>query len=349
MSTFELSGKQVGDGQPPFVIAEVAQSHDGNLNFAHAFIDAAADAGADAIKFQTHIAEAETTPAEPWRVQFSRIDPTRFDYWKRMEFPLEAWRGLAEHAAARGLVFLSSPFSFEAVDLLEAVGMPAWKIASGEVGNLPLLERVAATGKPVLLSSGMSPWEELDEAVRTVRKGGAPLAMFQCTSAYPCPPERVGLNVLGELRARYGCLTGISDHSATIYAGLAAVALGARMVEVHATFHRQAFGPDVPASITFEELRELVRGGRFIAASLDHPVDKQAEAQALAPLRSIFTKSIVAGAHLSAGHVLAAADVALKKPGTGIPASALHGLVGRRIKADVEVGAQLQWTDFDES
>lgn len=347
MSTLQLAGKNIGEGNPPFVIAEVAQSHDGNLNFAHAFIIAAAETGADAIKFQTHIAEAETTPAEPWRVKFSRHDESRFAYWQRIEFSEHEWRSLADHAAERGLVFLSSPFSLEAVDLLESVGMPAWKIASGEVSNIPLLERVAATGKPVLLSSGMSPWEELDEAVRLVRSKGVPIGVFQCTSAYPCPPQRLGLNVLSELRSRYACPVGISDHSATIYGGLAAVALGARLIEVHVTFHRKMFGPDVSASITFEELEQLVLGGRFIAAALDNPVDKQKEAEYLAPLRSIFTKSIVARAPLCVGHVITISDVTFKKPGTGIPASALNKVVGQKLKSELSSNEQFKWSDFE--
>ncbi len=348
MNSFELSGRKIGVGSAPFIIAEVAQSHDGNLNFAHAFIDSAADAGVDAVKFQTHIADAETTQAEPWRIKFSRQDKTRFDYWKRMEFTESAWRGLSDHAAERGLVFLSSPFSLEAAELLQSLNVPAWKIASGEVSNIPLLEKVASTGKPVLLSSGMSTWGELDEAVAIVRSKGAPLAVFQCTTAYPCPPERMGLNVLAELQERYSCPIGLSDHSATIFGGLAAVALGARFVEVHVTFHRKIFGPDVPASLTFEELGELVRGCRFIAASLDNPVDKQKEADSLAPLRSIFTKSIVSKVKLWAGNILAAEDVTLKKPGTGIPSSGLGGLIGRKLKFDIEADTQLQGSDFEQ-
>src|SRR5690242_5090247 len=175
------------------IIGEVAQSHDGSLGLAHAFIDAIADAGADAVKFQTHIASAESTPAEPWRVRFSRQDATRYDYWKRMEFPEPAWADLKAHAEERGLWFLSSPFSRAAVDLLERVGVAAWKIASGETGSGELLDAVLDTGRPVLLSTGMSDWAEIDSAVARVRARNVPLALLQCTSAYPCPPEKVGV------------------------------------------------------------------------------------------------------------------------------------------------------------
>lgn len=346
MKDFNIGHRIVGPGHAPFIIAEVAQSHDGNLNFAHAFIDAVANTGADAIKFQTHIADAETTPAEPWRVKFSRQDDSRYAYWKRMEFSPAAWRELAAHAHERGLIFLSSPFSLEAVDLLESINMAAWKIASGEVNNPILLERIARVGKPVLLSSGMSTWAELDAAVALFKERSVPTAVMQCTSAYPCPPERIGLNVIPELAARYGCHTGLSDHSATIYPGIAAVALGSLLVEVHVTFHPQMFGPDVPASITMEQLKELVQGAAFVRKSLDHPIDKQVEAEALAPLRNIFTKSATTTAALKAGQILAEADLTLKKPGTGVPAAEFHKLLGRTLARDLAEGVQLQWTDL---
>src|SRR5688572_8301641 len=168
------------------IVAEVAQTHDGSLGTALAYIDAAASAGADAIKFQTHIAAAESTPAEPWRVRFSLQDETRYDYWRRMEFTEAQWRCLARRAAEKNIAFLSSAFSIEAVDLLARIGVPAWKVGAGEITNLPLLRRMAATGKPMILSSGMSTWEEMDAAVEVVRASGNSLCVLQCTSEYPC-------------------------------------------------------------------------------------------------------------------------------------------------------------------
>ena len=159
------------------IIAEVGLAHDGSLGLAHAFIDEIARNGADAVKFQTHIADAESTPGEPFRVRFSPQDATRYDYWKRMEFSEGQWRELSEHARRKGLIFLSTPFSFEAVELLARLGMPAWKVGSGEVTNVPMLARMAATGRPLLISSGMSSWEELDRAVSTASQAGAPVAL----------------------------------------------------------------------------------------------------------------------------------------------------------------------------
>jgi N,N'-diacetyllegionaminate synthase len=314
------------------VIGEVGQAHDGSLGTAHAFIDAIADAGADAVKFQTHIASAESRTDEPWRVKFSYADDTRYEYWQRMEFSAPAWAGLRQHAVDRGLAFLSSPFSLEAVDLLRRVGVAAWKVASGEVANPQLLDAVAQTGAPVLLSSGMSGWVELDGVVARLRVGGAgPLAVLQCTSAYPVAPQRVGLNVLGEIRERYGCAAGLSDHSGTIFPGLAAVALGGRVIEVHVTLSREMFGPDVAASVTTSELRLLVEGIRYIESALAAPVDKDEVATELAPMRTLFGRSLVARRALPAGHILAASDLTAKKPADGIPPTRLESLLGRRL------------------
>lgn len=323
------------------VIAEVAQAHDGSLGTAHAYIDAVAKSGADAVKFQTHIADAESTPGEPWRVKFSLQDETRFDYWKRMEFTEPQWLGLKQHAEDVGLMFLSSPFSNEAIDLLTRVGVAAWKIASGEVSNLPMVEKMAATGLACILSTGMNPLDEVDAAVETLRASKAPFCVLQCTTAYPCPAEKIGLNVMCQLRERYDCPVGLSDHSGTIFPGLAAATLGANVLEVHVTLSRDAFGPDVPASVTAEELCLLVEGVRFIEKMNRHPVDKEAMAEDLAPLRDLFGKSVVARSELAAGTVLQREHLTLKKPGTGIPASRLEELINRRVKLAVAANTVL--------
>jgi N-acetylneuraminate synthase len=327
------------------IIGEVGLSHDGSLGLAHAFIDEVARGGADAVKFQTHIAAAESTPAEPFRVKFSRQDATRYEYWKRIEFSETQWKDLADHAREKGLMFLSSPFSREAVDLLVGVGMSMWKVGSGEVGTVPMLDAMIATGKPILLSSGMSDLAELDRAVDRVRRAGVPLAVLQCTTAYPCPPERIGLNMVPFFRVRYGCFVGLSDHSGTIYPGIAAATLGADVVEVHVTMSRGMFGPDVPASVTMEELRRLVDGIRFVEKMRLNPVDKDAIARDMAPLRAIFNKSLVARQRLAAGTVLTESHLAMKKPGTGIPAERLPEILGRVLRRPLEVDEQLRPED----
>ena len=329
------------------IIGEVALTHDGSLGLAHAFVDAIATAGANAVKFQTHIASAESTPAEPFRVKFSRQDKSRYDYWKRMEFTEEGWRGLAEHARERGLVFLSSPFSIEAVELLDRIGMPLWKIASGETSNGMLLDRILDTGKPVLLSTGMSPIEEIDAAVARVRGRNVEVGVFQCTTAYPCPPEKIGLNLIPFYRERYGCWVGLSDHSATIFPGLAGAALGIDMLEVHVALSREMFGPDVVASVTTQELRQLVEGVRFIERMHANPLDKNASAQETAPLRKLFTRSLVARTDLAAGTVIAREHVAIKKPGTGLAPDRLEEIIGRRLARSVLADQVLAVDDIE--
>ena len=332
------------------VIAEIAQAHDGSLGQAHAYIDCAARAGAHAVKFQTHIASAESTAAEPWRVKFSRQDATRYDYWKRMEFTPEQWAGLKDHADAMGLIFLSSPFSGEAVELLRRLDMAAWKVASGELTNLPMIAEMAKDGRPIMLSSGMSPLSEIDAAVEVVRAAGSPFATFQCTTRYPSPPEAIGLNVLGELRARYDAAVGLSDHSGTIYPSLAAsAAYAVEVVEVHLTMSREMFGPDVVASVTPAELRQIVEGVRFNERMRDAPLDKSTLDPNVAGMREIFLKSVVAARDLAAGTVVSREDLGLKKPGSGIPAARVDALVGRRLTRDVQRDVALKFEDFAES
>lgn len=328
------------------VVGEVSQAHDGSLGTAHAFIDLIADAGADAVKFQTHIAAAESTPAEPWRVAFSPQDASRYAYWQRMGFTEEQWKGLRVHADERDLLFFSSPFSDDAVDLLTRVGVAGWKVPSGEVSNLALIERMARTGLPFMLSTGMSGLHEIDRAVDTIRTAGCDLTIMQCTSEYPTPPEHVGLNMIAALRERYGCGVGLSDHSGTPYAGLAAAALGADVIEVHVTLHPGAFGPDTIVSLTPERLADLVRGVRFIERARAHPVEKDALAETLGDVRRIFGRSIVARSRLDAGTTLQREHLAVKKPGGGFGPDALALLIGRTLARDVEQDQALREEDL---
>ncbi len=332
------------------VIAEVAQAHDGSLGMAHAYIDVAANAGADAVKFQTHIAEAESTPSEPWRKKFGWQDVTRYDYWKRMEFSPEQWAELKRHADDAGIMFLSSPFSLEAVDLLSKVGVAGWKVASGEITNTPMLRAMADTGQPALISTGMSGFEEIDAAVELFTNGGCPIAVFQCTTQYPSPPEAIGLNVLEEIRnryARFDCGVGLSDHSGTVYPALAATALGVDVIEVHVTMSREMFGPDVVASVTSDELAVLTSGVRFIERMRAAPIDKSAAMPEAAPLRDIFLKSVVPRLDLAAGTLLAAEHLTTKKPGTGIPANRYDETLGRVLARSVKKDVPLVNEDLE--
>jgi N,N'-diacetyllegionaminate synthase len=326
------------------IIAEIAQAHDGSLGMAHAYVDAIARTGADAVKFQAHYADHESSADEPFRVKFSPQDATRYDYWKRLEFTPEQWAELADHCRQCGLLFLSSPFSAHAVEVLERCDVPAWKVASGELSNLPLLDRMCATGKPIILSSGMSGWQELDTAVERVHRSGNTLCVMQCTTAYPCPPDRVGLNVMQEMRQRYASFVGLSDHSGTMWPAIAAATLGTDAYEVHVTFDRAMFGPDGPASLTLEELAMAVSGIRFVETMLANPVDKDASAASYVGLRTMFSQGLVAAHDLPAGSLIGPDSLSTRKPLRGIPASQYDAVLGRRLRVAVAAGTPLEET-----
>jgi N-acetylneuraminate synthase len=325
------------------IIAEVGLNHDGSLGNALALIDAAAECGADVVKFQTHLAEAETLPSAPSPPYFA--SEPRYEYFKRTAFALDQWNALKGHAEARGLRFLSSVFSVEAVDVLERLGVESYKIPSGEVTNLPLIEHVAKTGKPIYLSSGMNNWAELDAAVGTIRRHHSRLWILQCTSAYPCPYEQVGLNVILEMQQRYRLPIGLSDHTMTNYAAFAAVALGATVVEKHLTFSRRMYGSDAKHSLEPLEFAELVHGIRAVETMLAAQVDK--DASALQSMKAVFEKSVVALVNIPTGTVITREMVGLKKPGTGIPPSQLDRVVGRVTVRPVSANTLIAWDDLE--
>jgi N,N'-diacetyllegionaminate synthase len=337
---------KLNDSGTPVIIAEIGQNHDGSLGMAHAYIDAVADAGADAVKFQTHIAMAESTHDDQFRVKFSYQDATRFDYWARMEFTEEQWAGLKAHAEAREISFLSTPFSAQAVALLERIGVEAWKIGSGDVTSEEILQPILATGKPIIISSGMSPREEMDAVHKRLSDANAQFCMMHCTSKYPTPLTDVGLNNLGEMQARYPCRIGLSDHSGSITPSLAAIARGFSLVELHVTFHMGMFGPDVPASVTLDALKVLTGFARDLTIMDAHPVDKDAMAETLSAQKVLFKRSLALHRDLPAGHVLQEGDLTCKKPGTGLGWSERGRVLGRALSRDVEATRLLRLDDI---
>jgi N-acetylneuraminate synthase len=311
------------------IIAEAGMNHDGSLGNAIRLAEAAAECGADAVKFQLHDAPAETTRDAPSPPYFKH--ETRWEYFQRTAFTDDQWRTLKAACEAAGIEFLCSVFSLEAVERLEGIGVGRYKIGSGEVTNLELVRAVAATGKPVLLTSGMSSWDELDAAVEAA---GEDVTVLQCTSSYPTPPERVGLNVIAELRERYGKPVGFSDHTLGLAAPFAAVALGAVVVEKHFTLSNAAYGPDAALALEPDELEDLVAGIREIETMLANPVDKD-DLEPYGEMKRVFEKSVVAIADIPTGTTIEREMLAAKKPGTGIPAARLPELVGRTARADI--------------
>jgi N-acetylneuraminate synthase len=325
------------------LIAEIGSIHDGSFGNAVKAIEAAAAAGVDVVKFQTHIAEAETLHDAPMPPYF-KGEP-RLQYFRRTAFTLAQWRELAAAARANSVGFMSSPFALEAVDLLEACGLETYKIASGEVTNLPLLERIAATGKPALLSSGMSSWAELDAAVAVLRKGG-PLTILQCTTAYPCPPEEVGLNVIAQMRDRYDLPVGFSDHTASNTAAIAAATMGAVAIEKHFTFSRLMYGSDAKNAAEPAQFAALAAALREVAGMLDSCIDKDRTAAGFADMKRIFEKSIVSARPIKAGTALAVADIAFKKPGDGISAALHREILGRVAMRDIPADRKITPEDL---
>jgi len=315
-----------------YIIAEIAQAHDGSLGIAHSYIDALAATGVHAVKFQTHIAAAESSIYEPFRVKFSYEDATRFDYWKRMEFTPEQWAGLKAHCEEKGLEFISSPFSCAAVDLLEALGVKKYKIGSGEVSNLLMLEKIARTGKEIILSSGMSSMAELDTTIAFLKPFGNKVSVMQCTTAYPTVAGQWGLDLIPLLKERYHLPAGFSDHSGNIYACLAATALGAELLEFHAVFDKNMFGPDAKASLTIEQVKELVLGVNEISKDLQAKASKESS-DSFSDLKKIFQKSLAVNKDLDAGHVISFDDLETKKPaGYGIDAKDFKTVIGKSLK-----------------
>lgn len=329
-----------------YIVGEIAQAHDGSIGILHSLVDAVAATGVDAIKFQVHIAEAESSRLEEFRVSFSSVDATRYDYWKRMELSFEQWTELKRKCDSLGVEFLATPFSNSAVDLLEKLGVRRYKVGSGDLTNPLLLERIARTGKEVILSTGLCSLDDLDAAVSLLTSQGNSYAILQCTTSYPTIADDVGLAWLGRLSERYDCPVGLSDHSGSIYPGIGAVALGASVLEAHVTFDRRMFGPDAKASLTIDEFSSLVEGIRFteVARGLgpDKKIDKEKER-----LRIMFGKSLTVNRSLAVGHVLGFDDLEGTKPGNaGIPISEYQQVIGRVLSRDKAAWEFLTYDDL---
>ncbi|OXA81468.1 N-acetylneuraminate synthase [Flavobacterium aquidurense] len=330
----------------PYIIAEIGQAHEGSLGILHSYIDVVAQTGVNAIKFQMHIAEAESSEYEPFRVMFSLEDETRFDYWKRMGFSLEQWKAIKKHCDEVGLDFICSPFSNLAVDWLEEIDVKYYKIGSGEVNNFLILEKIAQTGKRIIISSGMSSYPELDETVNFLKERNVDFSILQCTTAYPTQPDQYGLNVISELKQRYNVPIGFSDHSAKKEACIAATALGASILEFHVVFDRALFGPDAKASLTLGEAKELVESVRNIAKAMENPIDKN-NIESLIPLKQIFEKSLAINKDLPKNHIITFEDLEAKKPkGFGIDASQFQKIIGKTLKKELKQWDFLNETDL---
>ena len=326
------------------IVAEIGSVHDGSFGNAIALVDLASELGADAVKFQTHIAAAETIRNAPNPPYFS--GEPRFEYFERTAFSLDQWKQLRDRSKIKGLKFGSSPFATEAVDILEEIEADFLKIASGEVTNLILLERCAKSHLDVYLSSGMSNWEELDRAVDILSAGRGNLVVMQCSSAYPCPPEKVGLNVMHEMRDRWNIPIGFSDHTEGNAAAIAAAVLGAVVIEKHLTFSRKMYGSDASLASEPVSFADLVKSIEVVNSIIRNPVDKD-DLSNYEVMKKTFEKSIVSALELQKGTVIDASMIAMKKPGTGMSARYLDRVVGAQLKYDVPKDHLFSLQDFN--
>jgi N-acetylneuraminate synthase len=341
-----LENHLIGRQSPPFVIAEMSGNHNESLERALAIVDAAAASGAHALKLQTYTADTMTldlaereffisNPRSPWH------GVTLHELYRRAHTPWEWHAPLFAHARELGMVAFSTPFDATAVDFLDSLGVPAFKIASFENTDLPLIRKVAATGKPVIVSTGMATLAEIDEAVRTARESGCEnLALLKCTSNYPASPSASNLNAIPLLRDSFGCEVGLSDHTAGIGVAVAATALGATVIEKHLTLGRADGGVDAGFSLEPEEFRQLVRETRTAwealgQARLGPSPDEQDSL--------VFRRSLYVCTDLAAGDVLTRENLRAIRPGHGLPPKFLEILLGKRVRLAIKRGTPMHW------
>lgn len=328
------------------IIAEVGQAHDGSLGFAHSYIDSLKNSGVTDIKFQIHIANAESSKGEKFRKKFSYEDRTRFDYWKRIEFTKEQWLGLLNHCKRNKVNFVASPFSMEAVELLKKIGCKTFKVASGEVNNYLMIDKIIKLKKEIIISSGMSNLRELDQVVKRIKKNKIKLSVLQCTTQYPTEVSNIGLNVINEMKKRYRLPAGLSDHSGNINTLLAATAIGAELLEFHVTFSKKSFGPDSASSIEILKVKELVENINYIKKCVEIKIDKS-KVKINKKLKKMFSKSLAINKDLYKNQRIKIQDLETKKPGgKGIEAKDYKKIIGKVLNKDLSKNSFLNIKDF---
>lgn len=348
--SFVIGDRVVGEGAPVFIVAEAGVNHNGDPALARRLVDAAVEAGADAVKFQTFRTEAlvsRSAPKAAYQRETTGAGESQGDLLARLELTPDQQAELEEYCAKRGILFFSSPFDEGSADALEALGVRLFKLPSGEITNLPFLRHVAAKGRPIILSTGMSTLTEVEAAVAAVRAAGdPPLALLHCVSAYPAPASEMNLRAMDTLRARFGCPVGLSDHTLGLEVAVAAVARGAAIVEKHLTLDKRMPGPDHRASLDPGELAALVRAIRLIESALGDGEKRLMPSEA--DTRRVARKSLVAARPIRAGERLSADALAVKRPGTGISPADLPRVLGRTVRRALAADEVLEWTMLGE-
>lgn len=340
MKKIKLNDRMLGEAEPCFIIAEAGINHNGDIQLAKKLIDEAKNAGADAIKFQTHIPDKEMLK-EGFTADY--VGESLFDLLKSVELSKEDHIELKNHASDVGILFLSTPFSVEAVDLLEQLNIPLYKIGSGELTNLPLLEYVAKKGKPMIISTGMSTFKEIKDTTNFVKRFNIDIILMHCTSTYPAKYEDLNLNVIEKLRNELNIPIGLSDHSSGIYTSLAAIVLGACVIEKHFTVDKTLPGPDQKASITPKELKELVKGIRAIEQALG---SEKIVTKEESDIQKMARESVVSLVDIPKGTVIKKYMVWVKRPGIGIPAKYLNEVIGKQAAQNIKFNEVIKWEDL---
>lgn len=338
--SLRIGARDIGAGRPCFVIAEAGINHNGDVKIAEELVEAAAAAGADAIKFQTHFPEFEMLKGG---ATAAYVGESLFDLLARTALSKDGHLQMQELAKKKGIIFLSTPFSREAADYLDSIGVPAFKTGSGEMTNIPLQRHIARKGKPMIVSTGMSTPEEIDATVQALRSEKASFALMHCTSTYPTPFEHVQMGCIAALQAKYGVPVGFSDHTLGTAISLAAVASGANLFEKHFTASRSLPGPDQQGSMEPKELEALVRDIRAIEKALGATKKIQPGEQ---DVRNMALHSVVSIRDIAAGATIGKDDVWVKRPGTGIPAAKLQDVIGRVAKRAIAKDSLIHLEDL---
>ena len=337
---FEINGLNFGPDYPPVVVTEIGINHGGSLDEAFRLVDSAFEAGAKIIKHQTHIPEAEMS-YESKSVIPGNAKISIYEVIENNSISLKEEEELARYVKEKGMIFFSTPFSFEAIDFLESINVPAYKIGSGECNNYPFVEEIASKHKPVILSTGMNSIETITPSVEILRKYKIPFALLHCTNLYPTPEKLIRLNAIHDLTFNFpDALIGLSDHSLTNYPCLGAVSLGASILERHFTDSKDRVGPDIICSMTPDELQDLIKGSQIIYDSMQgkkFPVSEESVTSAFA------FASVVATRNLPAGHLISRQDITLKRPSGGdFGPSEFNDLIGKYTKTNIECNLQIR-------
>lgn len=330
----------------PLIVAEIGQVHDGSLGNAHNYVDELIKIGVDAIKFQIHYANEESSPDDLFRINFSYQDKTRYDYWKRIEFTENEWAEIFNKCKKNNIIFFSSVFSYKALKILKKNNSEIYKIASGEINNDSLMNEILKTKKHIMVSTGMSDFKEIDKIYNKLKKANANFSFLHCTSKYPTPIEDIGLNIISELKEKYSIPIGFSDHSGNYLTSFAAISYGIKILELHVTFDKRLFGPDTSSSITIDELKKIIEYRDYYNKLDRQKINKNKLAKNLSKTKALFSRSATAKINLNKNTILKKEMIKYTKPGFGISEKEIKKYIGKKIFKNIKENYQFKKKDF---